>query len=251
MHAGEDSIMRSESVQSRFSPLLTARLAEICDSVSEIVYWARPDGYCAYLNQAFYKHTGFLPHSAEGQDWETTLHPEDKEPNWERWLASKSTGRPYTFCFRLRRHDGTYRWFEGRSYPLHNPQNEIALWVGLSYDIEDRIRTVPVAVENSQVMSDKNGPGGGAIFEVIDLAGRQFEVVRHPKIETVQLFDPVVLSPGDEPGWKIRKLASLPPDPRITAEIALRVQRLADLFSDAFAAFDGSQQKAVGRGHGV
>jgi PAS domain S-box-containing protein len=112
------------------------QLAEICDRSPEIVFFSRPDGYCEYLNTQFYRYTGLQSNSAEGRAWESVVHPEDREPNWDRWLASVSSGRPYELCNRLLGGNDSHRWFLCRSHPFRDSNGRILLWVGMSVDIE-------------------------------------------------------------------------------------------------------------------
>ena len=98
--------MAARPIPWNLAPLI-ARLSDICESTPEIVFFSRPDGYCEYLNDRFYRYTGLTWRLGEGNGWEVIVHPDDREPNLQRWLASQSSGRSYALCNRLRCDDGS------------------------------------------------------------------------------------------------------------------------------------------------
>jgi two-component sensor histidine kinase len=56
------------------------------------------------------------------------------------WWQAVSTRSPYEAEFRIRRHDGEYRYFLGRGVPLMEPDGSLREWVGTCIDIDDRRR---------------------------------------------------------------------------------------------------------------
>jgi len=54
---------------------------------------------------------------------------------WRTLLASGSAGQAEA---RLRRYDGTYRWFQFQVQPLHDENGNIVRWYGVNTDIEER-----------------------------------------------------------------------------------------------------------------
>ncbi len=85
-----------------------------------------------------------------GFGWQTQLHPADKERVSEAWTKAVAPGTEFRAELRLRRHDGTYRWFDGRAVPLYGSKGEITKWIGSSTDIDDRKR-----FEEAQLRSQK------------------------------------------------------------------------------------------------
>ena len=51
-----------------------------------------------------------------------------------------NTGDPYNVEYRLRRHDGVYRWFVARALPFRDETGTITRWFGTSTDIDDQKR---------------------------------------------------------------------------------------------------------------
>ncbi|RYZ69333.1 MAG: PAS domain S-box protein [Proteobacteria bacterium] len=45
---------------------------------------------------------------------------------------------PYEIEYRLRRHDGEYRWHLGRAMPIKKSTGEVLMWIGTNTDIHDQ-----------------------------------------------------------------------------------------------------------------
>ena len=74
-----------------------------------------------------------------GHQWDGSfLRPASRDPGLYTRLSL--SGDPYDFEARIRRFDGTYRWFQVRGLPLHDRSGHIARWYVLLSDIDDRKR---------------------------------------------------------------------------------------------------------------
>ncbi|MGN2249744.1 PAS domain-containing protein [Frateuria sp. GZRe14] len=113
-------------------------LATIVDSVDQIIWTARPDGYHEFFNRRWYEFTGATPGTTEGDGWAYLFHPDDRERTFERWRHSLATGEPYEIEYRLRHHTGVYRWVLGRAHPVRNDSGQILHWMGTCTDIHEQ-----------------------------------------------------------------------------------------------------------------
>lgn len=111
----------------------------ITEAMPQIVWSALPDGHHDYFNQRWYEFTGVAPGSTDGEGWNAIFHPEDQPLAWARWRHSLSTGEPYEIEYRLRHHDGAYRWVLGRALPLRDHKGAIIRWMGTCTDIHDQV----------------------------------------------------------------------------------------------------------------
>lgn len=62
-----------------------AMLSDIVETVDQIVWSARPDGYHDFFNGRWYEFTGAEPGTTEGDDWADLFHPDDRARTFERW----------------------------------------------------------------------------------------------------------------------------------------------------------------------
>ncbi len=119
-----------------------AKFRLLADTMPQIIWITRPDGYHEYYNQHWWDYTGLTWDQARGDGWNLLLHPDDLERSIVRWQEALRTGEPYDIEYRFRRaSDGVYRWFLGRALPQRDPATgEIVKWFGTCTDIDDQKR---------------------------------------------------------------------------------------------------------------
>jgi PAS domain S-box-containing protein len=137
-----------------------ALFRQLADSMPNIVWAARPDGYVDYYNRRWYEFTG-LPEDADGNErWESVIHPADLQRTQNAWARSLRTGEPYEIEFRYRRAaDGSYRWHLGRALPAKDATEEIVRWFGTSTDIHDQKQ---LQHQNEQLLDSERAARGEA-----------------------------------------------------------------------------------------
>jgi diguanylate cyclase (GGDEF)-like protein/PAS domain S-box-containing protein len=110
----------------------------VARTIPAIVWTVRPDGSTDFISEQLYSYSGVAPGKGLGWGWKAAVHPDDLAPCLQRWEHSLRTGEPFVIEYRLRRADGTYRWFIGRANPLRNQGGSIIKWIGTCSDIEDQ-----------------------------------------------------------------------------------------------------------------
>ncbi len=113
------------------------RFLQIADTMPQIVWVTRPDGYHEYYNRRWYDYIGCTPEECLGTGWNAPLHPEDQQKAVDLWSHSLRTGEPYEIEYRFRSYAGEYRWFLGRALPVRDDTGQITRWFGTCTDIED------------------------------------------------------------------------------------------------------------------
>ena len=68
----------------------------------------------------------------------STTHPEDSERTMTYWNRALAAGSAYEVEVRLRKHDGSYRWFLARYNPVRDDKGQIVRWYVAAIDIEER-----------------------------------------------------------------------------------------------------------------
>jgi PAS domain S-box-containing protein len=78
------------------------------------------------------------------EEWRQTphpgafVHPADRSRDLDYFDHAVSTGSSYELELRLRKFDGSYRWFLARSNPVLDDKGNVVRWYVASTDIEDR-----------------------------------------------------------------------------------------------------------------
>jgi PAS domain S-box-containing protein len=115
-------------------------LTAIINTIPTAAWTTRPDGYCDFLNQVWLDHAGMTAEQAEGWGWAEAIHPDDRKRLVEEWQLCLSSATPVDTEARIRRFDGSYRWFLIRGNPLKDQEGKTLKWYGTCVDIEDRKR---------------------------------------------------------------------------------------------------------------
>ncbi|HZW92819.1 MAG TPA: PAS domain-containing protein [Candidatus Eremiobacteraceae bacterium] len=119
-------------------------LRQILDLVPQLVAVFGPGGERLYANRIGLDYVG-----RSLEEWRQTsgtffqswgfFHPDDREQATRTYSDSvRSGGSAYELESRLRKRDGTYRWFLVRFNPLRDEQRQITRWYVALTDIEDR-----------------------------------------------------------------------------------------------------------------
>jgi PAS domain S-box-containing protein len=67
-------------------------------------------------------------------------HPDDLERLMAEGRRASLTGSPFELEVRVRKGDGSFRWFQSRFNPLHDDKGQVTRWFMASTDIDDRKR---------------------------------------------------------------------------------------------------------------
>src|SRR5215472_6073497 len=115
-----------------------SELRHFIDHVPALGWSALADGALEYVNQRFRDYTGLSPDELYGSGWKSAVHRYDIQP-LESWLQELIQSREAgTTEVRLRRFDGSYRWFLVFANPLRVESGSVIAWYGTNTDIDDR-----------------------------------------------------------------------------------------------------------------
>jgi PAS domain S-box-containing protein len=113
------------------------RIRLIIDAVPAQLWTETPEGVVDFVNRRWIDYTGMTLDEAVGSGWNRMVHPDDLERVLSKWRTLIAEGKPREIESRLRRSDGSYRWFLSRCYPLVDRSGKILGWYGIDTDIQD------------------------------------------------------------------------------------------------------------------
>lgn len=108
------------------------------ESMPQMAFTADRFGNITYFNQQWVEFFGRELDLLKAWEKADLHHPDDLKRTIDRWNHSLKTGEPYQIEYRLKRHDGVYRWHLGRAVPLRDSKGSIIQWVGTNTDIHDQ-----------------------------------------------------------------------------------------------------------------
>ena len=112
----------------------------LADSVPEFVFTCAADGRCDYCNQRWCDYTGLALEQTKDFGWSKALHADDAERSMEQLRHAFHRGQSFNCEYRIRKADGTYRWFLNRIVPLKDEQGQVVKWFGICTDIDNNRR---------------------------------------------------------------------------------------------------------------
>ncbi|MBK9155348.1 MAG: PAS domain S-box protein [Chloracidobacterium sp.] len=114
------------------------RYRQLGEGIFHQVWTATPDGMFDYVNGRMMEYFDRTADQLLGEEWHAVVHPDDLEDCVERWRSSVRTGGLFEAEFRLRRHDGTYRWHKARATCGADDNGIVTKWFGTNTDIDEQ-----------------------------------------------------------------------------------------------------------------
>jgi PAS domain S-box-containing protein len=114
------------------------RFRNMADNAPVMVWVTEPDGSCSFLNSTWYEFTGQRPEDALGFGWLAATHPDDRAATEAVFLQANKNHEPFRVDYRLRHHDGTYRWAIDSAAPRIDQDGTFRGYIGSVIDISDR-----------------------------------------------------------------------------------------------------------------
>ncbi|MDD5321770.1 MAG: EAL domain-containing protein [Methylococcales bacterium] len=113
----------------------------ILDNAPILIWRSEPNGQCDWFNSAWLQFTGRTLAQEIGEGWIEGIHPSDLDHCYQIYLDAVHARHPFELEYRLRHHDGNYRWIVDYGKPFHNIEGEFAGFIGYCFDITERKET--------------------------------------------------------------------------------------------------------------
>ena len=130
------------------------QLRATISAIPNLAWSTGPDGSADFLNERWLEYTGLSAEQAKGWGWGAAIHPDDVKRLVEYWKSSLASGTPAEAEARMRRFDGTHRWFLLRANPLRDESGKIIKWYGTNTDIDDRKRAEEQLRRSEALLAD-------------------------------------------------------------------------------------------------
>jgi diguanylate cyclase (GGDEF)-like protein/PAS domain S-box-containing protein len=132
-------VRSAERVDNPAAQALTAHeAAALIGPLAPVALWVADASFTLItLNETYSRFTGRAAQRDLGLGWTELLHAEDAEAALAVFRANAREGGRYQGEYRLRRHDGAYRWVRSQASPWRDAAGRLQAYVGASLDISD------------------------------------------------------------------------------------------------------------------
>lgn len=111
----------------------------IVEQAPIMIWRAGLSAKCDYFNKTWLDFTGRTLEQEIGDGWAEGVFSEDMERCLRIYLTSFEKREKFEMEYRLRRHDGEYRWIFDRGTPFYDADDEFAGYIGSCIDVTERV----------------------------------------------------------------------------------------------------------------
>ncbi|MFO0754098.1 MAG: PAS domain-containing protein [Thermodesulfovibrionales bacterium] len=104
-----------------------------------MVWRASTSTECDYFNARWLAFTGRTMEQERGNGWAEGVHPDDFQKCLAIYLTSFKRREVFEMEYRLRRHDGVYRWIFDRGAPFYDESGVFLGYIGSCMDVTDKV----------------------------------------------------------------------------------------------------------------
>jgi len=104
-----------------------------------MIWRSGTDGMCNYFNKTWLDFTGKTQEEEMGNGWAEGVHPEDFDRCLDIYMTNFKKRQSFEMEYRLRRHDGQYRWINDIGVPFYDDAGEFQGFIGSCVDVTEKI----------------------------------------------------------------------------------------------------------------
>jgi PAS domain S-box-containing protein len=114
------------------------RFRLVSNNAPVLIWMSGVDKLCTYFNQPWLEFTGRSLAEELGDGWAKGVHTEDRDRCVRTYSQAFDMRESFEIEYRLRRHDGEYRWIVDLGIPRFAPDGSFAGYIGSCIDISER-----------------------------------------------------------------------------------------------------------------
>jgi len=107
------------------------------ESVPGMTFTTNAAGEVDYLSEQWTNYTGMPATEHLGRRWVSALHEDDRPRASTAWNTAVRERSRYVCKYRMRRFDGTYRWFKAAGCVVPDEAGVPERWIGTIVDVQD------------------------------------------------------------------------------------------------------------------
>lgn len=129
------------------------RFHRVADNTPIMIWKCGVDKFYDYFNKGWLDFTGRTLEEERGFGLANNIHVEDRQQSIDAFISAFDQRVPFEMEYRMRRHDGMYRWVIDRGTPNYLPNKEFIGYMGSCIDIHDRKKTEESLRHTTELLS--------------------------------------------------------------------------------------------------
>ena len=121
------------------------RFRDSADGAPVLIWTSGANALCDWLNAPWLEFTGRSMSDELGVGWAQGVHDDDHERVLETYLRHFDARRSFTMEYRLRRHDGIFRWLLDNGVPRFADDGAFLGYIGTCVDVTDQFSALAAA----------------------------------------------------------------------------------------------------------
>ena len=143
------------------------RFRTMADQAPVLIWMDDAEGRCQYVNASYPAFTGRSLEEHLGHGWVASVHPEDRDRTKSIFLTAWAGRERFSLEYRVRRHDGQYRWISDTGSPRYLHDGTFAGYVGIAHDVTDARRASELQEQERLFLGEsiRTAPVAMAMFD--------------------------------------------------------------------------------------
>jgi PAS domain S-box-containing protein len=176
------------------------------DVAPGLVWMSGPDKQCTFFNKSWLGFTGRPLERELGNGWTEGVHPDDLSTCLDIYSSAFDHRDRFRMEYRLRRHDGEYRWMLDAGVPFFSQDGSFVGYIGSCVDIterrhaEDAVRRKEMELRESQRLAGVGSWRWDPDTDTVQWSEELYRISgRYPRLGAVSYKDHGTLYAPD--GW--------------------------------------------------
>jgi PAS domain S-box-containing protein len=131
------------------------RFRLVADTAPVLIWQSGTDKLCTYFNKPWLDFTGRSMEQEFGNGWAEGVHPDDFQRCLNTYTQSFDSREKFGMEYRLRRHDGEYRWVLDMGVPRFNEDGSFAGYIGIGVDVTDRKKAEQALEQKNRALGEQ------------------------------------------------------------------------------------------------
>jgi PAS domain S-box-containing protein len=124
----------------------------LADSGQALIWASGTDKSCSYFNKVWLEFTGRSMEQEQGNGWAEGVYPDDFQHCLDVYVSAFDRREKFSMDYRLRRHDGEYRWIQDDGCPCYDSKGDFIGYIGYCLDITERKRAEEELALNQKLL---------------------------------------------------------------------------------------------------